>query len=314
MEESIVRVLSGEASELEALKVERWRKASPENERTFQEFAHAWNLTGLNDACEATPPVPSAKQILDLVERRKRGATPPPRRPHWPHYRWVWAAAAAAVLAVGARVWMNPDADVAHSTGPGQTVTVPLADGSVVRLAPNSTLRLDGANQRAVDLEGTAFFAVAADSTEPFVVRTGSGRAEVLGTRFEMKADADSLRLVVVEGRVRLAGAGGGVEVGRGNVSHIVDGAAPTAPVGVNVWELLDWPEGLLMFQATPFAQVAEEVSAYFGIPFAVEDSVLARRSVTAWFGNEPLEDVVNTVCRVVGAQCTIGETVEVDR
>ena len=36
--------------------------------------------------------------------------------------------------------------------------------------------------------------------------------------------------------------------------------------------------------------------------------------SVTAWFGNEPLEDVVNTVCRVVGAQCTIGETVEVDQ
>ena len=68
------------------------------------------------------------------------------------------------------------------------------------------------------------------------------------------------------------------------------------------------------MFQATPFAQVAEEVGAYFDIPFAVEDSVLANRTVTAWFGKEPVEDVVNTVCRVVGAQCTIGETVEVDR
>jgi transmembrane sensor len=314
VEESIVRVLSGEAGELEALKVERWRQASPENERTFQEFAHTWNLTGLNDTCEAIPPVPSAKQIVDLVERRKRGATPLPRRPQWPHSGWVWAAAAAAVLAVGARVWMTRDAGVTYSTGPGQTVTVPLADGSFVRLAPNSTLRLHDASQRAVDLDGTAFFAVATDSTDPFVVRTASGSAEVLGTRFEMKADADSLRLVVVEGRVRLAGAGERVEVGRGNVSRIVDGAAPTAPQGVNVWEILDWPEGLLLFQATPFAQVAEEVSTFFDIPFAVDDSVLALRSVTAWFGDEPLEDVVNTVCRVVGAQCTIGEIVEVDR
>jgi transmembrane sensor len=211
-------------------------------------------------------------------------------------------------------VWDSRASDVTFQTGAGQTATVPLADGSVVRLAPNSTIRLRGASQRSVDLDGTAFFAVATDSTQPFVVRTSSGTAEVLGTRFEIKADADSLRLVVVEGRVRLAGSGEEVEVGKGSVSHIVDGAAPTAPTGVDVWDLLDWPEGLLVFQATPFAQVAEEVGTHFDIPFVVEDSVLAGRSVTAWFGDESLQDVVSTVCRVVGAQCTIGETVEVDR
>ena len=314
MEESIVRVLSGEASELDELKLDRWRKASPENERTFQEFAHSWNLTGFNDPCEAIPPVPPAERIIALAERRSGGVTPLGRRPRWHHHGWIWAAAATVLVAVGVGVWRSQASDVTFRTGAGQTETVQLADGSVVRLAPNSTLRLRDTNQRSMDLIGQAFFAVATDSTEPFVVRTSSGTAEVLGTRFEITVNPDSLRLVVVEGRVRLAASGARVEVGKGSVSHIVDGAAPTAPEDVNVWDLLDWPDGLLVFQATPFAQVAEEVGAYFDIPFAVEDSVLANRTVTAWFGKEPVEDVVNTVCRVVGAQCTIGETVEVDR
>jgi transmembrane sensor len=310
----MVRVLSGEASELEELKLERWRQATPENERTFQEFAHAWNLTGITDSQEVLPPAPSAKDVIALAERRSGGAIPHQRRPRMRYLAWTWAAAATVLIAVGVGVWDSRASDVTFRTGAGQTATVPLADGSVVRLAPNSTIRLRGASQRSVELDGTAFFAVATDSTHPFVVRTSSGNAEVLGTRFEIKANPDSLRLVVVEGRVRLAASGAEVEVGKGAVSHIVDGAAPTAPEVANVWDLLDWPEGLLMFQATPFAQVAEEVSVYFDVPFAVEDSVLAQRSVTAWFGNEPLEDVVSTVCRVVGAQCTIGETVEVDR
>ena len=97
-------------------------------------------------------------------------------------------------------------------------------------------------------------------------------------------------------------------------MSRILRGSAPESPRGADVWDLLDWSGGLLIFQTTPLARVMEEVSAHFGVSVNLRDSVLASRTVTAWFEDETVEEVVGTVCQVVGASCTVGETVEVTR
>jgi transmembrane sensor len=165
-----------------------------------------------------------------------------------------------------------------------------------------------------VSLDGVAFFAVASDSSTAFTVSTEAGEAEVLGTRFELRADSDSLRLVVVEGIVALDAEGARVEVGRGTISRVMSGSAPTPPRPADVWDILDWSGGLLIFQSTPLAEVMAEVSAQFGVEVNLSDSALATRTVTAWFDSEPLEEVVHTVCQVVGASCTVADVVEVTR
>jgi transmembrane sensor len=223
------------------------------------------------------------------------------------------AAAAIVVACVGIYA-LRDTPEALYSAGPGQTTTVSLIDGSVVRLGPSSSLAVWSSDQRSVSLNGTAFFAVASDSLNPFTIRTDAGRVAVLGTRFELRSGPDSLRLVVVEGRVALTAAGESVEVGQGAVTTIRAGSAPAQPRPANVWDLLEWSEGLLIFQSTPLRQVMEEVSAHFGVPVSVNDSTLASRSVTAWFGDETLSQVVNTICQVVGARCTIGDVVEVTR
>jgi ferric-dicitrate binding protein FerR (iron transport regulator) len=120
--------------------------------------------------------------------------------------------------------------------------------------------------------------------------------------------------LVVVEGRVALVAEGQRVELAQGTMSTIANGSAPAEPRLANVWDLLDWSGGLLIFQATPLPQVLDEVSVHFNVSVELRDTVLANRSVTAWFGDEPLDDVVTTVCQVVGASCTFGDTVVVNR
>jgi len=246
---------------------------------------------------------------MAAAERRRAQAVPlASRRARWLRPWWAVAAAAALALAVGLpRILRTPERMFA--TGAGQTLTVPLADGSVVRLGPDSRLRVPEADARRVRLSGLAFFAVAPDSAHPFLVRTARGEAQVLGTRFELRSHADSVRLVVVEGRVKLSGAGGAVEVARGGVATIAGRARPSVAQAVDLRHLLDWPQGVLIFQATPLSRVLEEVGARFGRPFVVRDSALARRTVTAWFENEPLDQVVNTVCLVVGARCSVGDT-----
>lgn len=317
MEEIIARSLTGEASKQEQTLLERWRRESPNNERTYQEFLQAWRLSGASHSQRTAPSPPSVDLIVARAERRRSQAIPLRTVMHGRSKTWRWAlplaAAALLVLVVGftlSDIWTTPT--WSYATGTGKMKTITLADGTIVRLAPNSQLDVRGSEQRATRLTGRAFFAVASDSSHPFTVRTEAGEAEVLGTRFDIDASGDSLRLVVVEGRVGLSAAGARVHVNHGESSNIVHGTAPTAPVPVDVWQLLDWPGGMLVFQSTPLSQVADEVETHFGVRIAVLDTNLARRSVTAWFEDEPFEEVINTICQVVGAQCVLGDSVEV--
>ncbi len=316
MHEIIALVLSGEASDIEQQQLQRWRRESPENERTFQEMEHLWRLSALQVLDRQIAPPPPVDRIIAEAESRRAAATPIRTKSLVPRKLWRWTAVAAAavvVLGVGvAALFETPEA--VFSTGAGQTSTLSLNDGSVVRLGPETRMQVWSGNHRTVSLDGTAFFAVASDSANPFLIRTEAGEAKVLGTRFELRADADSLRLVVVEGLVALDAAGQRVEVGKGTMSRVLTGAPPASPRPADVWDLLDWSEGLLIFQSTPLTEVMAEVSAQFGVAVIVSDSILADRKVTAWFEGETLQEVVATVCEVVGATCTVGEAVEVTR
>ena len=316
MNELIARVLSGEASDIEQQQLHRWRRESPENEKTYQDMEHVWRLSLLQTQGESISPPPPVEDIVGEAELRRTKAVPiqSSSKPRTGIWRWAPVAAAATLLLSVGVVSLRHSPEAVFTTGPEQTSTVALVDGSVVRLGPESRLEIWSADQRAVSLDGTAFFAVASDSSNPFTIQTAAGEAEVLGTRFELRSNSDSLRLVVVEGRVALEAGGSRVEVERGAMSRILLGSAPESPRGADVWDLLDWSGGLLIFQTTPLARVMEEVSAHFGISVNLRDSVLASRTVTAWFEDETVDEVVGTLCQVVGATCTVGETVEVSR
>lgn len=313
MQDLITRVLSGEASDSERRSVERWRRESPEHERSFQELFRTWKLAALNESDARIPAPPPVAQIIELAEQRRKYATPLPVQSRgW--YVGRWAAAAVILIAAGlGAVSVLRTPRLIGSTGPQETRTITLEDGSIVRLGPGSELRSGGSETRKVRLSGVAFFAVASDSTWPFVVETGAGRVEVLGTRFEIRASADSLRLVVVEGRVGLSASDRIVEARAGELTRIT-GGAPSDPEAVDVWKLLEWPQGVLIFQATPLHRALQEVAARFGIDVVIRDSAVVRRSVTAWFEDEPVEEVVATICQAVGARCTVGSAIEVER
>jgi transmembrane sensor len=313
IDDLIVRVLEGVAGNREQSRLEEWRRARPENERTYQEFARVWELGEASTLAAIVSSPPPLERITVEAERRRTRTIPLIRHRNPERLRWAWAAGAVIAIVVGVAVLrMVPEPLLLLSTGPSETSTTQLADGSIVRLGPDSRAEVHGADQRFVHLEGSAFFAVATDSATPFTVQTEVGIAEVKGTRFEVRADADSLRLVVVEGRVNLSASGSDVAVDHGAVSRIVAGLAPSTPQRVDVWQLLEWPGGLLIYQGTPLDEVVKEVSAFFNRTIVVRNARLSQTRVTAWFQDQSFEEVVTTLCAVLGVDCRVGDVAEV--
>jgi len=80
------------------------------------------------------------------------------------------------------------------------TMEIVLKDGSIVELAPGSSLDYDDSfspNKRQVWLHGAAFFEIAKDKTRPFTVYAGSLATTALGTSFTVQASGTENDIVV---------------------------------------------------------------------------------------------------------------------
>jgi transmembrane sensor len=321
VDELIIKVLEGTASPGEMSRVERWRQESPGNESHFQTTVSIWASTLPSPEADS-PAAPSAEAIIARAEdssRARSGARPSivdllSGRGFRLVRPALALAAAVAVVFLSIRFVGGPQgAGTPLATyvadGPG-TRTVILEDGTVVRLAAGSRLEEWSLDRvRSLSLEGRAFFAVTHDPERPLTVRAGASETHVLGTRFEVSQDRDAVRVVVVEGRVSVSNEHGRVELGSGSVAHAPEGDVPSAESVADVLSLLDWPEGLLVFQATPLTQAAQEVSRHFGRTVEIRGDALGRLRITALFNDQGFEDVVLTLCDVSGAECFLDDT-----
>ncbi|MDE5612096.1 MAG: FecR domain-containing protein, partial [Odoribacter sp.] len=90
----------------------------------------------------------------------------------------------------------------------GGEYSLVLADGTKVNLNAETRLRFPvhfEGEKREVFLQGEAYFAVALDSTKPFIVHTSRGKVKVLGTSFNVRDYEDERQVVttLVDGVVR---------------------------------------------------------------------------------------------------------------
>ena len=183
---------------------------------------------------------------------------------------------------------------------------VRLADGTVIRLGPDSRLTTRAERPRSANFHGEAFFAVATDEARPFTIATGAGTARVLGTRFHLAANTDELAVTVVEGRVSLAGPDHEVQVGAGQAIRLLRGLPSPVGSAAPIETVADWMEGFLIFHDTPLDAAMNEVEQRYGAEVVVGDAALLDRTLTMWFDSKSLSEVMTVVCSVIDARCSI--------
>jgi transmembrane sensor len=314
VDELISRSLKGRTTPAEEQSLRAWRQSSDENEAYYRQLVLVLEEAGESLMAGATPPIPPLGTLVGVAAAREA-------RPHGKseRTRWVWGGLAAAMVATAlAIVLLYPvagDPPPALSlqagefvTGATETATAVLSDGTVVRLAPKSRLRIPGgAGTRDVILEGQAFFAVAELPGHPFRVRTPAGEARVLGTRFEVRVHNEELRLIVVEGRVALDAGGRQVEVGAGEMSLVKDGEATAAVAVQDLEPLMGWLKRFVVFQSKPLYAAARELEREYGVRVIVTDATLAQETITGWYADRTFEEVLMIICGVMQARCSIG-------
>ncbi|CAB3893401.1 FecR family protein [Achromobacter ruhlandii] len=213
----------------------------------------------------------------------------------------------AAILAVGGwALWPRGAGWTEYQTRIGELRSVALPDGSRAELNSNSHIRVrfDDAERRVLLVAGEALFSVEKNAGRPFVVDAGLGTATVTGTRFDVRRDADQVRVLVESGSVKVAGAhdaaalpvaaGQGVRIGAAGQAGGVEPADVTAT--------LAWRGGQIRFSNTDLATAAREVSRYRQHPIVLGAGV-AHLTVTSVFQTRDTDAFLTALPHILPVQ-----------
>jgi transmembrane sensor len=336
----LLRLIEGECAPEEAAAIQSWVAADPRRAALLDDLTAVWRLTGETTRDWGLDAVRA--RLLDARDRGSRGPDPFPHRREMktsrgglgsraaaPRSRWaaVWPARVAAALALviaGSVVWILGAPAAApreYATGRGQRTELSFSDGSRVLLGVASRLRVPhdyGVRERAVELEGEAFFVVRHDSQRPFRVHTRHGTTEDLGTAFDVRAYREEpyLQVVVVSGRVALrsvrAAAADSVALTlKARDRAVIDARGnATTTSGVRLQQYLAWTRGAQVFDDAPLASVMAQLSRWYDLDIETSDRSLDDERLTISFTTQSADEALAALAKVLDARVTRAERV----
>jgi transmembrane sensor len=216
--------------------------------------------------------------------------------------QWLrWAAAATVLIAVAAHLLESGFlAGGRYSTPVGGAAFIPLRDGSKVTLNTDTAIQVSVTKQeRRVYLErGEAFFEVARDPARTFIVDVGDKRVIAVGTKFAVRRDAGDIRIVVIEGRVRIETAGWKHTLTEplpaGTVARATDaGTLVQAKSLPEAEDYLAWLRGVLVFHDVTLAEATAEFNRYNSRKIFVEDSAVGALRLAGAFRSTNVDGFV---------------------
>lgn len=151
----------------------------------------------------------------------------------------------------------------------GGQYNLTLPDGSKVWLNADSKLRFPTrfvGNSREVELDGEAYFEVAANKKMPFYVAAGGMKVKVLGTHFNVMAYSDEpfVKTTLLEGRVMLSSAGANAYLKPGE-----QGVFTANKFGVSKADIdqeMAWKNGYFIFNGESLSAVMRKVSRWYDV------------------------------------------------
>lgn len=268
----------------EQQRLRQWLASDAAHAQAYAQARQLWQITGPGAARLAQEDEAALQAILGKTRPRAR---------RWPV---PLAMAASLLLASVLALFWRPehwldDLRADYRSAPGQLSRITLADGSDVLLDADSAIQVVLTDQgRDIQLlRGAAFFQVK-HTGQPFVVHAHGGETQVLGTRFEVRDQAQGAQVTVEEGKVA-------VRARPDSEAQLLTAAQrtdyrqgqPGTLQNVAVQEALGWREGRLSFRRQPLSEALHVVQRYSRERIVLLDAGLGARPVSGDFAsNDP--------------------------
>lgn len=300
----IVRYLNNPQDETTCAAIDTYRSASAENEAYFLEISRVWHL--------------SAKSVslnrIDIKQAEANFKREFKKHTYKPFTGIIWLRNIAATLIIlGLGYWFynlnNKPAYLTLQTGANQKDSVLLADGSVVMLAANSSVKYPksfvSSSREIYLIQGKAFFKIAKDPKRPFSVLMGQSKVKVLGTSFNINYSPNKIDLDVKTGRVLFSPYANGTSsilVAGQALSYSISNRQFTTRLSQNADA---WLTNELVFVDTPLEEVCKQLSSYYQKNILIETNQPLVKKFNATFKGNSLTEVLAVLKETYGLKIT---------
>jgi transmembrane sensor len=187
-----------------------------------------------------------------------------------------------------------------------------LSDGTKVFLNAGAQLtypKTFDINERTVKLTGEAFFDVARNETQPFIIKTSKANIRVLGTSFNVLAlkKSDSILVAVKTGVVELSPVYGAdkliISKGNTGVYYVNPGKLKLSATDVNM-NCFAWKTDSIIFQNSRLVYVTQTLERIFGIPISIENDNIKNCPITGDF-KDNLPNILEAIAASQGLKIT---------
>ncbi|MCU4162386.1 FecR family protein [Carboxylicivirga caseinilyticus] len=265
----IVASLENTATIDEQKELDDWLSSTNENREIFESIKKTWSKTQLKRSSFNPNIDPALTQTKKRIHRRlfiKR------------------VSGIAAILLIGLMIstLFNPfDNDKRwQSVIAQQQEKIELPDGSIVVLSPGSEIKFPDkfeAKSRRVKIKGKAYFDVAHNKNQPFIVETNHTKTKVLGTKFTLVSDAlDKDVLYLDEGKVEFSSLtwfGPKQLVKPGEEISLMNGKL-IKRIAIND-NLSTWATGKLTFKDIALIDLVKQLEDYYQTPITLSTSLI---------------------------------------
>lgn len=302
-EKVVQRYLNGQATDEDLVLIEKWFQQTETSD---------YQLTEERKKVVAAKLLP---RLHAITGSRQDTPLKPLSRLHFFSPRFARIAAALIMIAAtGGLGWVFrnqvPDlvAPVAAQTvtaGPYEIKKVELPDHSMVTLNTGASVTFPlsyRGGKRTATLEGEAFFEVAQNKQQPFIIHTHSLDITVLGTSFVVTEQRAFATVSVVTGKVKVASDEQQLAELRPGLQVLFNkqsGSSQLQPFDVQ--QVMAWTQHSLSFTAVPLEQVLRTIAQKWNVELIMPTVASGKQFSGDFAGDDTMDDMMAALALTTG-------------
>lgn len=307
--ELLGKYLSGEASPEEAMAISDWMADNTENRRLFGEIASIWERTDPGTGHQLPDKQQVMAELQDILAK-----THIQKHPVRKIFTYK-SAVALLLLLVGSTIGYfflrHKEVPVSLNEVVKQTAAGifrdTLPDHSVVVLNSYSQLKYTqgfGKHDRHLLLSGQAWFDVAPDPQQAFVIHVGDIQIKVLGTAFNVIQDSSKIEATVKSGAILMYKGTENITVKAGQKGEYrVLSQHFTISDTVDI-QSMSYATRVFNFENTTLKEVAATLGKAYGIDIVIENKKLENCTMSSSFDNKPLQYILDVISITLNVEC----------